>query len=92
MSLSAWSIKYRPIVLTLVSLLMIWGIASYMTMPRREDPEYTVRTCAITTVWPGAPAEKVEELITKPLEEAADRIDDVKRVYSTTKSGLSTIF
>jgi multidrug efflux pump subunit AcrB len=92
MSLSAWAMKYRPIVLTLVGLLMFWGVASSMTMPRREDPEYTVRTCAITTVWPGAPAEKVEELITKPLEEAADRIDDVKRVYSTTKTGLSTIF
>ncbi|MCA9122485.1 MAG: efflux RND transporter permease subunit [Planctomycetaceae bacterium] len=92
MSLSAWAMKYRPIVLTMVSLLMVWGIASYYTMPRREDPEYTVRTCAITTVWPGAPAEKVEELVTKPLEEAVDRIDDVKRVYSTTKTGLSTIF
>jgi multidrug efflux pump subunit AcrB len=92
MNLAAFAIRYRPIVLTLVFLLMAWGIASYFTMPRREDPEYTVRTCAITTSWPGAPATKVEELITKPIEEACDRINDVDLVHSTTKNGISTVF
>jgi multidrug efflux pump subunit AcrB len=92
MSVSAWAMRYRPIVLTMVTLLMVWGIFSYFTMPRREDPEYTVRVCAVTTVWPGAPAQKVEELITKPIEEAVDRINDVKIVYSTTNIGLSTVY
>ena len=92
MNLSAFAVKYRPIVITLVMLLMMWGVISFFTMPRREDPEYTVRTCAVTTVWPGAPAQKVEELITKPIEEAIDRIDDVDLVYSTTTTGLSTVF
>jgi len=92
MSLSAAAIKYRPIVVTGVAMLMLWGVVSVLTMPRREDPEYTVRTCAVTTVWPGVPAEKVEELITKPLEEAIDRISDVDIVRSTTTVGLSTIY
>ena len=39
-----------------------------------------------------ATAKKVEELITKPIEEAIDRIDDVDIVRSTTKTGLSTVF
>lgn len=92
MSLSAAAIKYRPIIVTAVGLLTMWGLFSVATMPKREDPEYTVRTCAVTTVWPGAPTEKVEELITKPLEEAIDTIDDVDIVRSTTKVGLSTIY
>lgn len=92
MNLAAFAIRYRPIVLTLVTLLMAWGIVSFFTMPRREDPEYTVRTCAVSTSWPGAPAIKVEELITKPIEEACDRIDAVKIVRSTTTNGLSTVF
>lgn len=92
MSISGWAIKNRPIVITLVTLLMVWGVFSYFTMPRREDPEYTVRVCAVTTIWPGAPAEKVEELITKPIEEATDRIDEVKLVYSTTKTGMSSVY
>ena len=92
MSLSAAAVKYRPIVLTSVTLLTLWGIVSVRTMPRREDPAYTVRTCAVTTVWPGAPTEKVEELITKPLEDAFDTIDEVDVVRSTTTAGLSTIY
>lgn len=92
MNLAAFAIRYRPIVLTLVTLLMAWGLVSFFTMPRREDPEYTVRTCAVSTNWSGAPATKVEELITKPIEEACDRIDAVDVVRSTTKNGLSTVF
>jgi multidrug efflux pump subunit AcrB len=92
MNLAAFAIRYRPIVLTMVILLMAWGMVSFFTMPRREDPEYTVRTCAVSTSWPGAPAIKVEELITKPIEEACDRIDAVKIVRSTTTNGLSTVF
>ncbi len=92
MALSQLAMKYRPIVLTLVGLLLFWGVYSYFTMPRREDPEYTVRTCAVSTSWPGAPAEKVEELITDPLEQVLDSIDDVDIVYSTTTTGLSTVF
>jgi len=92
MNLAAFAIRYRPIVLTFVTLQMGWGLVSFFTMPRREDPEYTVRTCAVSTSWPGAPAIKVEELITKPIEEACDRIDAVDVVRSTTKNGLSTVF
>ncbi len=92
MNLSAAAIRYRPITITAASLLMLWGVISSLTMPRREDPEYTVRTCAVITRWPGAPAQKVEELITNALEEAIDSIDDVDHVRSTSTAGLSKIY
>ena len=69
MSLAGFALRYRAIVVTFVIVLMLWGILSYRTMPRREDPEYTVRTCQVLTEWPGTPTEKVEELVTAPLEE-----------------------
>ena len=40
MNLASLAIRYRPIVVTLVVLLMIWGVYSIGNMPRREDPEY----------------------------------------------------
>ena len=92
MSMPKIALKYSAIVMTIVSLLMGWGLLSYSTMPRREDPEYTVRTCCVYTQWPGVPAEKVEELITEKLEKAIDTIDDVRVVYSTTSVGRSTIY
>ncbi|MCA8995693.1 MAG: efflux RND transporter permease subunit [Planctomycetaceae bacterium] len=92
MNLPRFAIRFRPIVVTLVTLLMFWGVVSYLTMPRREDPEYTVRTCAVITRWPGAPAQKVEELITDKLEEAIDSIEEVDVVRSTSTPGLSEIY
>jgi multidrug efflux pump subunit AcrB len=92
MSLSAFALKYRAIVVTIVGLLMILGVKAYVTMPRSEDPGYTVRTCLVSTSWPGAPTEKVEELITKKLEDAIDTIDEIDYLNSTTTVGLSTIY
>ena len=48
MGLARLAIKYRPIVITMVILLLSWGVFSVATMPRREDPEYTVKTAVVT--------------------------------------------
>ncbi|TWU43400.1 Multidrug export protein AcrF [Novipirellula aureliae] len=92
MSLPSWSVKYKPIVVSIVAMLMAWGTMSFFTMPRREDPEFTIRVCVVSTVWPGAPAEKVEELVTDKLEQEIVSIEEVDTVRSTTLVGRSTIF
>ena len=91
MNLAAWAMRYRPIVITLVLLLMAWGVLAFQTMSRREDPEFIVRACVVSTSWPGVPAEKVEQLITDKIEAQLERIDIVKTLKSTTITGLSTI-
>lgn len=91
MNLPALAIRYRPIVLTIVVLLMAWGAVSFVTMPRREDPEFTIRECVVSTVWQGVPAVKIEELITDKIEEALDGIEEVEELNSTTITGQSTI-
>ena len=63
MNLSSISMQYRAVVLTFVGLLTAWGVITFFTMPRREDPEFTIRTCVVATQWPGAPAVKIEELM-----------------------------
>lgn len=92
MALSAAANKYRVVVVFITTLLMGWGIVSYMTMPRREDPEFTIRVCVVGTSWPGVSAERIEQLITYPIEEAIDGIEEVDFVRSTTTTGLSTVF
>ena len=92
MSLSALAMRYRPVVLTLVGLMTAWGVVTFLTMPRREDPEFTIRTCVVQTRWPGTPTVKVEELITDKLEETLDSIEEVDYLNSETINGQSTIF
>ena len=92
MNLSGIAMRYRTVVITMVGLLTIWGVITFMSMPRREDPEFTIRTCVVSTAWPGAPAIKVEELVTDKLEESLDGIEEVDVIRSTTINGLSTVY
>jgi len=92
MNLASLSLRYRTVVVTLVVGLFVWGCVTFVTMPRREDPEFTIRTCVITTQWSGATTTDVEELITDKLEEALDGIEEVEHLRSTTTPGLSVIY
>ncbi|WP_149494697.1 efflux RND transporter permease subunit [Roseiconus lacunae] len=92
MNLPQLAVRYRPIVFSATLLLMAWGVMTYFTIPRREDPEFTIRVCVISTSWPGAPAEKVEELITDKLEQQVISIEEVDHIRSTTLTGQSTVF
>ncbi|EMI20397.1 transmembrane drug efflux protein [Rhodopirellula maiorica SM1] len=92
MSLPALAVKYRPIVISIVVLAMVCGAFTYVTIPRREDPEFTIRVCVVSTAWPGAPAETVEELITDKIEQSLISIEEVDFTRSTTLTGQSTIF
>lgn len=92
MSLSAVAMKHKTVVLTFVGLLTIWGAYTFQTMPRREDPEFTIRTCVVQTQWPGAPAVKVEELITDKIEETLDSIEELDYLNSETINGQSVVY
>ena len=58
---------YRNFRLLILAILIIvaWGISSFFTLPRLEDPELVSRFASITTFWPGANAQRVETLITE---------------------------
>ncbi|MEE2641588.1 MAG: efflux RND transporter permease subunit [Planctomycetota bacterium] len=86
------AMRYRPIVVSVVLMMTFWGIITFQTMSRREDPAFTIRTCVVSTRWPGSPTIKVEELVTYKLEEAIDGLQEVDKIESTTIDGLSTIY
>ena len=91
MNLTRFAIENRVIVLAVTAVLLVYGLATFKTMPRREDPEIMIRAAVVITQWPGASAEKVEELVTDPLEKAIDQIDEVDEITSESRTGQSII-
>ena len=63
MSLAAIAVKKQPVTYFFVFLLITAGIASYGTLGQLEDPEFTVKTAAIITPYPGASAEQVKNAL-----------------------------
>jgi multidrug efflux pump subunit AcrB len=51
--------------------VLIWGWFGYKSMPQRKDPNIPVRVAVASCPWPGATAQQVEQLITRPIEDTA---------------------
>ena len=71
---------YRNFRLLILAILIIvaWGISSFFTLPRLEDPELVSRGAGITTFWPGAYAQRVETLITEKIEAELSEIEEIE--------------
>lgn len=66
---SRYFVEHRQIAWACLVAVMVWGIFGYFSMPQRKDPEIPVRVAVATCQWPGASAQEVEQLITRPIEQ-----------------------
>lgn len=91
MNLAKLSIEKRAVTYFLALLLLIGGVGSFFTLGWLEDPEFTVKTAAIVTPYPGASPEEVELEVTDRFEIALQEMEQVKELYSISRAGLSII-
>ncbi|MGB3455992.1 MAG: efflux RND transporter permease subunit [Litorimonas sp.] len=79
--------RAKKLLLFVVGLAMLAGAVSYFTMSSREDPFLTIRTASIVALHPGLPAERMEALVARPLEEAIISIPEIEEVRTTAIEG-----
>ena len=91
MNLPALAIEKKPITYFAAVLILLGGIACYFQLGQLEDPEFTVKTAAIITQYPGASAEEVELEVTDPIETKLQEMVEIKRIYSNSRAGVSII-
>jgi multidrug efflux pump subunit AcrB len=70
---------------------LVWGVFGYMNMPKRKDPDIPVRIGLAIAPWPGIASDKVEQLVTRKIEQAVTGNDKVDRVESTTQDNMSVV-
>jgi multidrug efflux pump subunit AcrB len=90
-NLSGWALQKKPVVIAIVAILVAWGYQVFRTAPRREDPEFLIRDCVISTSWPGATAQQVEDLVTDKIETQLTEIPEIRRIQSSSEVGVSTV-
>ncbi len=61
--------EHRQVALVLLIATFAWGLYGYLSMPKRKDPNIPVRVALAQCRWPGATAEQVEQLVTRPIEQ-----------------------
>jgi multidrug efflux pump subunit AcrB len=62
-------VEQRQLAWAALIAVAAWGVYGYFSMPRRKDPEIPVRVAVAACQWPGATAQQVEQLVTKPIEQ-----------------------
>ena len=91
MNLTKIAFKYRKSVFLLLGVMLINGVFAYFTLPAQEDPTITIREAIISTSFPGMSPDRIEQLITKKLEEEIRKIPEVEEIKSTSTIGLSIV-
>ncbi|QGG48382.1 efflux RND transporter permease subunit [Heliorestis convoluta] len=84
-------IKKRKITLFFFAMLLMLGILSFAQTPRQESPDVVVTIATVTTPYPGAHPEKVEQAVTRKIEERINEIQGIKYVFSNSMPGVSSI-
>src|SRR5262245_4652084 len=71
--------------------LLAWGSVGYRSLPQQEDPKIPMRTALVVTQFPGATSDKVENLVTKPLEKKIAELSALDEIKSESRHGTSVI-
>lgn len=85
-------VEVRQISWVLLIGVLLWGIFAYFSMPQRKDPEIAVRQAVAITPWPGASAEKIEQLVTKKVEEQMAANAVVTKIESISRTSISVVY
>ncbi|NCJ07417.1 AcrB/AcrD/AcrF family protein [Synechococcales cyanobacterium C] len=88
--LNAFYRNRQLLILTLI-LVVVWGVSALFTLPRMEDPEITQRNAQVVTFLPEATPERVESLVTEPLENRLLELEEIDALTSSSGTGISII-
>ncbi len=91
MNLTEFSINRSRISISIFVLLAVLGMTMYFSLPQDSMPPYTVRAATVVAQFPGASPERVENLVSRKIEEKIQEIPELKELSSQSRSGLSVV-
>ena len=89
LNLSAIAVRERAVTLFFILLLAAAGAFAFVMLGRAEDPAFTIKTLTVTSVWPGATAREMQDLVAEPLEKRLQELSWYDRVETTTRPGYA---
>lgn len=91
--------EHRQVSFVLLIAVALWGWYGYQHMSKRKDPKIPVRVAVASTQWPGATAEEVEQLVSRPIEQTMAQNPFIKAplpsdfgIRSISFPGLSLVY
>ncbi len=89
--LSRYSVKKPMTVLVAVILVIMLGVISFTRLSTDLLPSMDLPYVIVMTTYPGANPEKVEETVTKPIEQSLSTVSGLENITSTSSENSSTV-
>ena len=87
-----WAIRHKALSIYFMIVCLVAGVSAYLHLGRNEDPEFTVKTMVVQTLWPGATQEETMQQVTDRIEKKLQDTPNLFYLKSYTIAGTSTVF
>lgn len=82
----------QPVFATMVMVaIVVLGVFSYLRLPVEKLPDVSIPVLSIAVEYPGASPEAIENDLLKPIEEAVNAVEGVKRIWGTAREGIGYV-
>jgi len=92
MSIASFAIKRPVLIVSVMIIVLLSGYVSLRSLGVDMYPDVEFPFVVVTTIYPGAGPEEIEEQISKPLEEEIATIAGIKTVFSRSTEGFSIVW
>jgi multidrug efflux pump subunit AcrB len=89
MSFLEFPIRRYQFTLVAFLCLVALGWYAFSSVPREEDPYFKIPGFTVAAIYPGADPKDLERLIAKPLEDRFAALDDVLKMETSIRDGVS---
>ena len=75
----------------LTVLMVVGGVLGYFSMTKQSQPDIDIAVANITTTWPGADPQTIEQQVTDKIETEITSVENIKQIQSASYTGFSVI-
>ncbi|PTX21410.1 CzcA family heavy metal efflux pump/hydrophobe/amphiphile efflux-1 (HAE1) family protein [Pontibacter mucosus] len=91
MNITKLSIQRSTLVVVVFTVLTLLGVVSYQSLNYELLPKFSPPVLTVSTIYPGASPNEVENSVTKEIEDVLSSLENVKEMKSTSLESFSII-
>ncbi|MDX2191142.1 MAG: efflux RND transporter permease subunit [Bacteroidota bacterium] len=88
---TSWSVNNKTAIYIMTFFFTLFGIISYINLPKASYPDIVIPTIFVSTIYPGTSPVDIENLVTRKLEKQIKSLNGVKKVSSNSIQDFSNV-
>jgi HAE1 family hydrophobic/amphiphilic exporter-1 len=91
MNLSSLSVKRPVTTIMMILIVVVLGVVSLRDLPIDLLPDIEIPVAIVSTQYSNVGPEEIEQLVTRPIEEAVGTLENIDTIQSITSEGSSIV-